>query len=62
MEFLEPRDLALGERLEGEVSERRAAPEGERLAELRCGCGRILVGRRLFRVVPQALESAEVER
>jgi hypothetical protein len=32
-QLLETGDLALGERLVGEVGERRAAPEGERLVQ-----------------------------
>ena len=41
-QLLQPRDLGLGERLVGEVGERRPAPQRERLAQLRAAavCGR----------------------
>ena len=56
-QLLEPRACGLGEALVGEVRERRAAPERERLAQLRrrvreCG---------LSRVPQQRLEPVEVD-
>src|SRR6266511_3171827 len=61
VELLKPRNLALGERLEAEVCEWRAAPQGERLAELQLGCSRIAAGPRLPCVGPQTFEAVEVE-
>src|SRR6266508_1604796 len=61
VELFEPRNLAPGEWLEGEVGERRTTPEGEGLAELRLGCGRIAVGGRLLCIGPQTLEAVELE-
>ena len=56
-QLLEPADLALGERLEGEVGERRATPERQRLAKLRGSLGRV----RAPRLGDEPLEPAEVE-
>src|SRR5947208_14182033 len=56
-QLFEPADLRLCERFEGEISKRRAAPEGQTLLELR--------GARLRRLAPRLVdqppESVEVE-
>ena len=57
VQLLQPADLPLRERLVGEVGERRAAPEGERLAE-QC---RPSVVRSVPRLRAQPLEPCEVD-
>src|ERR671923_201963 len=56
-ELLQAADLGLREGLERELAERRSAPEGERLAELR----RPLVGRGRLRLGGQGLRPGRIE-
>ena len=61
-QLLEPGDLVLGERVEGEVGERRAAPEAERLTE-ECRCLERSARRRapLALCASSAVEAVRVE-
>ena len=57
MKLLQPADLALRPRLVGELGERRAAPELERLPQP-LGCGRRLGSSRLGH---EPLEAVQIE-
>ena len=59
--LLQPGDLSLGPLLVGEVGERRAAPEGEGLAQRRGRAGRVAGRQRRAPGRRQLLEAVEVE-
>ena len=59
--LLEPRDLDLRERLEGQIRERLPAPEAQRLAQGRAGLFGLARGQGTPPVVHQALEALGVE-
>ncbi len=59
--LLEPGDLGLREGLEGEIGERRPAPERERLTQEVGGLLRVTAGVRTSPFVEQPLEAIEVD-
>ena len=61
VELVQPGDLVLGERVEGEVGERRAPPEAERLTEERRRLERRARGERRARFREQRREAVRVE-
>ncbi len=60
-QLLEPRDLGLRERLVQEVRERRAAPEGERLAQRTLGRCRISPSERPAPLLGETREAVEID-
>ena len=60
-QLLEAGDLALRERLVGEVGQRRPAPERERLAQLGGGARGIAAGERSPTLFEEALEPVSVQ-
>ncbi len=60
-DLLEPGDRRLGEALVGEVRERRASPERQRVAEPLRRVGRQAAGEQAPSLVHEALEAVEIE-
>jgi hypothetical protein len=60
-DLLEPLDRRPGERLVGEICERRPAPDRQRVAKQVDGAGRVAAGAAFLRLGSSALEVGEVE-